>query len=54
MNDLRIALIQHEILPNNPQHNLDVFAQEIKLASGCDLVILPEVFTTGFCAGARN
>ena len=54
MNDLRIALIQHEIVPNNPQHNLDVFAQEMLLAKGCDLVILPEVFTTGFCAGARN
>lgn len=54
MNDLRVALIQHEIVPNNPQHNLDVFKQEIQLARGCDLVILPEVFTTGFCAGARN
>lgn len=54
MKDLRVALIQHEILPNNPQHNLDVFAQEMKRARGCDLIILPEVFTTGFCAGARN
>lgn len=54
MNDLRIALIQHEILPDNPQHNLDVFAQTMAQADGCDLIILPEVFTTGFCASARN
>jgi predicted amidohydrolase len=54
VNDLRIALIQHEILPNNPQRNLDVFAQIMVQAKGSDLVILPEVFTTGFCAGARN
>lgn len=54
MNDLRLALIQHEILPDNPEYNLDLFTQEMQGAHGCDLIILPEVFTTGFCANARN
>jgi omega-amidase len=54
VNDLRVALIQHEIVPNNPDHNLAAFAQEMIQAKACDLVVLPEVFTTGFCAGARN
>lgn len=54
MNDLRVALIQHEILPNDPEGNLDAFAQLLAEANDCDLVVLPEVFTTGFCANARD
>lgn len=54
MNNLHLALIQQSITPNNPAHNLAVFAQEIEKISSADLIILPEVFTTGFCANARQ
>lgn len=54
MNDLRLALIQHEIFADNPEDNLSNFARLMTAAVDCDLVILPEVFTTGFCANARN
>jgi len=54
MQNLRIALVQQEILPNNPAHNLDTFAHVMKGLENIDLFILPEVFTTGFCSNARH
>jgi len=54
MQNLTVALIQQEIVPNNPQQNLDTFAYAMNGLCDCDLVILPEVFTTGFCSNARN
>ncbi|RYG04132.1 MAG: amidohydrolase, partial [Chitinophagaceae bacterium] len=54
MENLTIALIQQEIVPNNPQQNLATFSDAIEHLENCDLIILPEVFTTGFCANARN
>lgn len=54
MQNLKLALIQQEIVPNNPQHNLDTFSQAMSLLKDVDLIILPEVFTTGFCSNARN
>ncbi|HWV13900.1 MAG TPA: amidohydrolase [Cellvibrio sp.] len=54
MQNLTIALLQQEIVPNNPRHNLTTFAKAMSHLRGCDLVVLPEVFTTGFCSNARN
>jgi omega-amidase len=54
MKNLSITLVQQVITPNNPQLNLDCFAETIKAAAATDLFILPEVFTTGFCASARS
>ena len=54
MENLTIALIQQEIVPNNPQQNLATFSDAVEHLENCDLIILPEVFTTGFCANARN
>lgn len=54
MQNLSIALIQQEIVPNHPQQNLDTFAQAMSTLKNVDLIILPEVFTTGFCSNARN
>lgn len=54
MQNLTIALIQQEIVPNNPQLNLVTFANAMSHLQGCDLVVLPEVFTTGFCSNARS
>ena len=54
MQNLTIALVQQEIVPNNPQQNLATFADALSSLTKCDLIILPEVFTTGFCSNARN
>lgn len=54
MQNLTIALLQQEIVPNDPQQNLDTFAHAMKDLHACDLIILPEVFTTGFCSNARQ
>ena len=54
MQNLTIALVQQEIVPNNPQQNLSLFADALSNLANCDLIILPEVFTTGFCSNARN
>lgn len=54
MNDLRLALLQQEIVPDNPTRNLDVFTRMLAPLEVVDLVILPEVFTTGFSASARS
>jgi omega-amidase len=54
MQNLTIALVQQEIIPNNPQQNLATFAIAMSGLHGCDLIVLPEVFTTGFCSNARH
>ena len=54
MQNLRVSLIQQVIVPNDPQHNLDTFAHALAQLPETDLIVLPEVFTTGFCAGARS
>ncbi len=54
MQNLTIALVQQEIVPNDPHHNLRTFAHSLADLKGVNLIILPEVFTTGFCSNARN
>lgn len=54
MQNLKVTLVQQVITPNDPQGNLDHFARVMNDISTTDLIVLPEVFTTGFCAGARN
>jgi len=54
MDNLTVSLVQQVIEPNNPQLNLDILSDALDSLPETDLVILPEVFTTGFCAGARN
>ncbi|MCE3254274.1 MAG: amidohydrolase [Cellvibrio sp.] len=54
MNNLIVSLVQQVIVPNDPLHNLDTFARSMATITKTDLIVLPEVFTTGFCAGARN
>jgi omega-amidase len=54
MNNLRLGLIQSSIVPRDPEANLHGYEQQMPSAGECDLVVLPEVFTTGFCAGARQ
>ena len=54
MNNLTVTLVQQVITPNDPQLNLDVFDQAMNGITKTDLIILPEVFTTGFCSSARS
>lgn len=54
MENLKVTLVQQTITPNDPQRNLDHFEQAMSAISSTDLIVLPEVFTTGFCASARN
>ncbi|HSX49959.1 MAG TPA: amidohydrolase [Cellvibrio sp.] len=54
MNNLIVTLVQQVITPNDPQYNLDVFTQSMASITKTDLIVLPEVFTTGFCASARS
>lgn len=54
MENLKVTLVQQTITPNDPQKNLDHLSQAMNAISSTDLIVLPEVFTTGFCASARN
>ena len=55
MNDLRITPIQTDIIWENKEANLN--KQQItlqKLKGTTDIVIFPEMFTTGFSMNSRN
>ncbi|MDQ2075523.1 amidohydrolase [Marinimicrobium sp. ABcell2] len=54
MNNLRVALIQSAIVARAPEANLQWYEEQMAGAQGCDLLVLPEVFTTGFSASARD
>ena len=46
--DLNMALIQTSLAWHDRQANLEHFEQLLEQARGADLIILPEMFTTGF------
>lgn len=49
MEDLRLTLIQTELAWEDPKANRDHFSEKLKaLAGTTDLILLPEMFTTGF------
>ena len=53
--ELRVALIQSSLVWENPQQNRDNFSQKIKaLTSEVDIIILPEMYTTGFTMSPEN
>ncbi|MEA1785627.1 nitrilase family protein [Arenibacter sp. GZD96] len=53
--ELHIALLQSELIWESPQQNRDVFTEKITaLPKDTDLVILPEMFTTGFTMHPEN
>jgi omega-amidase len=48
-NDLQISLLQLDLRWENPQSNYDLIEKKIaSLPIGQDIIILPEMFTTGF------
>lgn len=49
LNELRVTLVQSELFWHEPEKNRAMFADKLApLAGQTDLVILPEMFTTGF------
>ncbi|WP_010182017.1 nitrilase-related carbon-nitrogen hydrolase [Aquimarina agarilytica] len=46
---LHCVLVQSPILWQQPESNLLKFEQEIETITNTDLIILPELFNTGFC-----
>lgn len=54
-NDLRIALAQADLVWEDPEQNrLNLEKGIVELKSHCDLIILPETFTTGFSTSAYD
>lgn len=47
---LKVALLQREIVWGEPRKNRENFFNAIQECTGADLYILPEMFSTGFCA----
>lgn len=54
MSDLKVALLQESIVANDPAANLERFSALLPEAGSVDLIVLPEVFTTGFHPKARQ
>lgn len=53
--DLRIALVQSDLIASQPQANLDRFVSIIEQQhTEADLFVLPESMTTGFALGATE
>ena len=49
MKNLKVVLIQSDLVWENPKGNLENFSNKIKaIREEVDLIILPEMFTTGF------
>ena len=48
LSDLTVALVQTTLVWHDRQANLEHFEELLEQAKGADLVVLPEMFTTGF------
>lgn len=49
MQDLKVALIQADLVWENPEQNRHQFTEKLNaLSEQIDLIVLPEMFTTGF------
>lgn len=54
-NKLKIALIQSDLIWENPDENKKLFEEKINnLPTDIDLIVLPEMFTTGFTMNASK
>lgn len=52
---LQVALIQSNLVWENPKQNRLLFTEKIsKISKPTDIIILPEMFTTGFSMNASN
>ncbi len=49
MPDLRVSIVQSDLLWHQPAANRDMFEEHVrKLSGSTDLILLPEMFTSGF------
>src|SRR5660397_123891 len=54
-NNLKIAIIQPDLAWENIEKNLNLFSEKIDLIEeAVDLIVLPEMFSTGFSMNAGN
>ena len=53
-NDLNISLVQTSLEWENPDSNRKLLREKIDPIEGADLIILPEMFTTGFSMNSKN
>ncbi|MGM5469342.1 amidohydrolase [Flavobacteriaceae bacterium LMO-SS05] len=52
---LKVALIQSDLIWENPKQNRDNFKEKIEaITTPVDLILLPEMFTTGFTMNAKE
>jgi predicted amidohydrolase len=54
MNNLRISLVQTELVWEDPQANRALLGDKIAQCGETDLIVLPEMFTTGFSMAANE
>lgn len=55
MNTLHISLLQADLSWENAQENINYFTEQIdKISNDVDLIVLPEMFTTGFSMNANK
>ena len=54
MRDLNVALIQENVVWQDPAANRDLFGRHIAALGEVDLVVLPEMFSTGFTMAAED
>ena len=54
-NELKIALIQSDLVWENPKQNRINFTKKIEaISEAVDLIVLPEMFTSGFTMNAKG
>ncbi len=55
MNTLHISLLQADLSWENAQENINYFTEQIdQISNDVDLIVLPEMFTTGFSMNANK
>ena len=55
MQKLKVAILQANLAWENPEKNIDYFTKEImRLTETVDVIVLPEMFTTGFSMNAEH
>ena len=55
MQDLTVTIIQSDLFWEDPDKNLTMFSNKIdNIAENTDLIVLPEMFTTGFTMNAQK
>lgn len=54
MKDIKITIVQPDIIWENPQANMVKYSQWIDTVDETDVIILPEMFTTGFSMNPKK